>query len=105
MTHDLPEGHDSAEGIQRAEVSQEGIMRIRRARAVAKRSILGDMAAWCDQKALDIEKNNPGRKRGSVELSAIGRAKLAREIGDYLWSVREAIEVPSPNTVKAEQLP
>lgn len=103
MTRDLPEGRDSAEGIQRSAVSQAEIMRIRRARAVAKRSILGDMAAWCDQKALEIEKNNPGRKRGSVELSAIGRAKLAREIGDYLWSVREAIEVPSSGAVKVEQ--
>lgn len=90
----MPEGNDSAESIQREALHPEEILRIRRARAVAKRSIMGDMAHWCDVKALLIEKANPGRKKGSVTAVGQFAAQVVREIGDHIWAEREKIEVP-----------
>jgi hypothetical protein len=96
--NDTPlEGHDSAENIQREAVSPEEILRIRRARAVAKRSIMSDLAHWCDQKARNIETTNQGRKRGSVTTIGKWDAQVAKDIGDYIWAERDKIEVPTCN--------
>lgn len=90
-----PEDHDSAEGIAREAVSPEEILRLRRARAVAKRSVMGDLAHWCDRRAAEIEKANPGRTRESVSVKARAEAAMVREVGDHIWAEREKIEVPT----------
>lgn len=89
-----PEGHDSARWIETEATSPEEILRIRRVRAVAKRSIMADMAAMCDAKAEQIKRDNPGRKKGSVTQIGEFGAQIAKDIGDHIWAEREKIEVP-----------
>jgi len=94
MNDNPPEGHDSAEGIAREVFFPEDILRIRRARAVAKRSIMGDLAAYCDAMEKQIRKDNPGRIRGSVSEIGEFAATVAKRIGDHIWDEREKIKVP-----------
>lgn len=94
-SHPYPiEGLDSAEGIQKEAISPEEILRIRRARAVAKRSVMGELAHWCDAKAKAVEAQNPGRRKGSVSSIGLFAAQIAKDIGDHIWAEREKIEVP-----------
>lgn len=90
-----PEGHDSAEGIALEAVSPEEILRLRRARAIAKRSVMMDLAGMCDRRADEIKKANPGRTRGSVSKIAKAEAAMAHEIGDLIMAEREKIEIPT----------
>ena len=89
-----PEGHDSAEYLTPKNATPEQILWLRRARAVAKRSILGDMAAACDRKAEAIRASNPGRKKGSTSQIGEAMAMIAKDIGDMLWAERAKIKVP-----------
>ena len=93
MTPD--EGQDSAEYMTPKGATPEQILWLRRARAVAKRSILGDMAAACDQKCRAIRAANPGRKKGSTSQVGEAMAMVAEDIGKMLWAERAKINVPT----------
>lgn len=89
-----PEGADSAESIQFEAASPAEILRIRRARAVAKRSVMMDMAHLCDATSAAILATNPGRKRGSSSQIGIAMADVAKSLGDAIEALRARIEMP-----------
>lgn len=90
----LPEGRDSAKTLQQETISPEEILRLRRARAVAKCSAMMDMAALCDRIATQVEKESPGRQRGTIGQWGHLKARVARQCADAIRAERAKIVVP-----------
>lgn len=103
MTETPPEGFDSAQNMIPKNATPEQILWLRRARAVAKRSILMDMAHLCGQKACAIRAANPGRTRGSTSQIGEALAQVAIDIGNMIKAERAKIEVPTIYSVKARR--
>lgn len=89
------EGHDSAARMVPKNATPEQIMWLRRARAVAKRSVMADLAAMCDAKARSIRAANPGRGKGTTSQIGEALAAVATAIADMIESERAKIGVPN----------
>jgi hypothetical protein len=76
------------------QISAEEVRRLERARAVARRTALREAAEWCDAITAEIEKENPGKRKGSISIGGHVRAAIAKRCGDKIWSECSKIEVP-----------
>jgi hypothetical protein len=66
---------------------------INRARAIARRAAMREMAEICDGFAKELEIGNPGRKRGSVSHAGKTLADVAKQCGDKIWAIRDKVKV------------
>lgn len=88
------EGFDSAAHLIPRDATPEQILWLRKIRAVAKRSVMADLAGMCDAKAAAIRAANPGRWKGTVSQAGEAMAAVARGLGDMISAEREKIGVP-----------
>lgn len=88
------EGFDSAARMIPRDATPEQILWLRKIRAVAKRSIMLDLAHACDAKAAAIRTANPGRGKWTVSQAGMAMAAVAMDLGDMISAEREKIGVP-----------
>lgn len=75
-------------------ISREEIARIERARCISARAALREAVEILDGMKAQIEKSNPGRKRGTVSQVGQFAADAIQRAADAIWEKRDGIGVP-----------
>lgn len=74
--------------MMRREVAERYTSRETRA---AYRAGMSTAAAMCDQKAFEVRRDNPGRRKGYASSVGEFGAGIAKACGDAIWDARAEI--------------